>query len=102
MTDYSELKRLAEAATPGPWRWLRFDEDEGAYHSLRDEVDAPVVSAFGVHTEGRIETDDSNAAYIVAASPSVILAILAELDALRANGESFERAALRSHGIDYK
>lgn len=65
MTDYADLRRLAEAATPGPW----FDD----------------YGKIGAGDSGIGEMDRSDdAAYIAAASPDVVLALLDRLDGLRA------------------
>jgi hypothetical protein len=40
MTDHSELRRLAEAATPGPWRGLRNAGNPARILALLDEVEA--------------------------------------------------------------
>ena len=84
MTDYSELKRLAEAATPGPWALdgiARVAGDQGAH---------PNNIAFTAVFDD-MPRSAHNAAYIAAANPAVILAILAELDALRVEAETLRR-----------
>jgi hypothetical protein len=64
MTDYAELERLAREATPGPW-----------------VLDGGYVRVLGVIQVGCAK--EADAAYIAAASPDVILALLAERRALR-------------------
>ena len=72
MTDTTDLRRLAEAATPGPWQ--RY---------------SPNTVTRGTDTEEVIIAwDDVDAAYIAAASPDRILALLAERDALLAVAEA--------------
>lgn len=66
MNDINELRRLAEAATPGPWL---------KYH---DEWSICGDSGHIAHCEVRSDAD-----YIAAANPAVILALLSERDALR-------------------
>ena len=82
MTDYSELKRLAEAAAPGPWRGYK---NSGYVYGPES-----VVARCGDFKDKEVarfskEQWGNDATYIAAASPSVVLAILAELDALRAS-----------------
>lgn len=80
MTDYSELKAKAEAATPGPWRGYK----NSGYVYGPDVV----VAKCGEFKDKELlrfnkERWGNDTAYIAAASPSAILAILAELEALR-------------------
>ena len=78
--NYSELKRAANAATPGPWRGYK----NSGYVYGPDVV----VAKCGEFKDKELlrfnkERWGNDAVYIAAASPSVILAILAELEALR-------------------
>lgn len=90
MVDWSELKRLAEAATPGPWAYeAHGDTGEYGVGFLLDEDDQPA--------EGRQESGEmlvvervapevsgaTNAAFIAAANPAAILALIAENEQLR-------------------
>ena len=82
MSDYSELKQKAEAATPGPWRGYK----NSGYVYGSDVI----VAKCGEFKDKELlrfnkERWGNDTAYIAAASPSAILAILAELDVLRAN-----------------
>ncbi|MBX5689011.1 ead/Ea22-like family protein [Pseudomonas aeruginosa] len=94
MTDHSELRRLAKAATPGPWRvqtgcsWRRIGTDHGDGDVLRPcthphdgwpDIAAPV----------------ENLEYIAAANPKAILALLDEIDRLKAENEVL-RGALQA------
>ena len=81
MSDYSELKQKAEAATPGPWRGYK----NSGYVYGSDVI----VAKCGEFKDKELlrfnkERWGNDTAYIAAASPSAILAILAELEALRA------------------
>lgn len=71
--DRAELRRLAEAATRGLW------------HACEDEDGVPQVSA-GKHEERlsyvAITSIHEDAAYIAAASPAVVLALLDEIEGL--------------------
>ncbi|SEJ52938.1 hypothetical protein SAMN04244572_04353 [Azotobacter beijerinckii] len=90
MADIELLKRLAEAATPGPWAYeAHGDTGEYGVGFLLDEDDQPV--------EGRQEPGEmlvaepvapevsgaTNAAFIAAANPSAILALITEVERLR-------------------
>jgi len=75
--DLDKLEQLAKAATPGPWRW---NDDDGSLGTSHDEGTHYVSVAFGEPTaEGnhRIIIDDRGAAYISAASPDVVLKLIA-------------------------
>ena len=86
--DVAELRRLAEAATPGPWeafgavdgrrgeRWLGVTTDMRATESARA---GDVFSAQ--------DCTRQDALFIAAANPAVVLALLAERDALAAKVE---------------
>ena len=91
--DVAELRRLAEAATPGPWE---SDGLEVCQHWSLPEPWHAVVNAeisCGPYCYGgsvRPIERDADAAYIAALSPAVVLALLdaaAERDALAAKVE---------------
>lgn len=69
MSDYSELKRQAEAAYPGPWYV------ENGIDQVRDNADDFVCETG--------EDEPVNAAFIAAANPAAVLALIAEIDGLR-------------------
>lgn len=90
MTDHAELRRLAKAATPGEWRvqtgcsWRRIGTDNGDGDVLRPcthphdgwpDIAAPV----------------ENLEYIAAANPKTILALLDEIDRLKAENEALRK-----------
>ncbi len=81
MIDFDELKALCERATPGPWMHTPgyYNDSGGQY----DQIDSPVEIISG---EWGGPSGD-NAAFIAAANPATILALLS------ANREM--RAALR-------
>ena len=100
-----DLRALAEAATPGPWGARYFDDGDKAEarrFAVALEMSAGDITyrliagaADACQQEGGSEdwlnlgfmgngpTSGANAAYIAAASPDVILALLDEIDALR-------------------
>jgi len=78
-----ELKRLAQAATPGPWAYTKDSKDfpVNGYVTVRDCIYSVCVLPYeGIRTDDRV-TD--NGAYIAAANPAAILALIAEIDSLR-------------------
>lgn len=77
MTDYSELKRLAETATPGPWECREADG-----------------SAAICHAHGWVADDFSEQAlvdtrYMAAANPTAVLALIADNEKL---AEDYDKA----------
>ena len=100
--DYTELERLAKAATPGPWdtvstnrvRAIKGDLAVPIFESLapidwikkKNITHKVLCAAYAAEVE--------NANYIAAANPSVMLAIVAEHNALAARVTELE-AALR-------
>lgn len=98
MTDLNkqELRRLAEAATPGPWDWggTQVSTQEQALDICLENIrltEAPgpyfceVYVGDGRRTAlvGHGPTSQQNAAFIAAANPAVILAMLDENEELR-------------------
>lgn len=88
--DRTELRRLAEAATPGPWthgwsdgsgRWTAFTE--GATIAADFEFESPGVVVGGRDSWGVPfgVIRESDAEYIAAVSPDVVLALLDEIEA---------------------
>ncbi len=84
MIDRKALREKAEAATPGPWKadgW-QHESYDGNYFVRGDGVATEEVA----HCEGSGRYEE-NAAYIAAASPDVVLALLDQLAALTAENE---------------
>lgn len=73
MTDYQELRRLAEQATPGPWDFDPGDKVRKA-RVTQSANEYGVMDAFIPGTMNRYH----DAAYIAAANPATILALLSE------------------------
>jgi hypothetical protein len=74
MTDYSELKRLAEAATPGPW------QTELAYPIIQ-----PGYPARGSIASVLIWPD---AHFIAAANPAAVLELIAQIERLERKNDN--------------
>lgn len=106
--EHTELRKLAEAATPGPWDCDGVIESDGAYGAgedsregyttyavyevgsnkvLFDFLNSEVVCVEEEYDEdGRSAWDSTakrNAEFIAAANPKTVLALLAERDRLR-------------------
>ncbi|MFU7163151.1 ead/Ea22-like family protein, partial [Pseudomonas aeruginosa] len=86
MTDHAELRRLAKAATPGPWRvqtgcsWRRIGTDSGDGDVLR-----PCTHPHDGWPD--IVAPAENLKYIASANPKALLALLDEIDGLKAENE---------------
>ena len=78
--DVAELRRLAEAATPGPWDFHRPHPAYRAYSIEQVMPEGHLGEAVAVTEEGAVE---GNAAYIAAASPDVVLGLLDRLAHMR-------------------
>ena len=77
--DVAELRRLAEAATPGPWSLTDGDPAMSGQHwTIRRQGVA------GIRISGFTYGFNGDAAYIAAANPATVLALLDDADALRA------------------
>ena len=74
--DVAELRRLAENATPGPWDSYRPHPSYRAY--AVDQVMPAGHLGEAVATTQDVNAEE-NAAYIAAASPDVVLALLDRL-----------------------
>lgn len=78
MTDHAELRRLAKAATPGPWEY------QAPLKILAADRTSIVLIALS-HASYR--EDEANSRLIAAANPKTILALLDEIDRLKAENE---------------
>lgn len=84
MTDYSELKNLATAASPGPWLQenddLYFKDDGYTRHMMTTDSGHDVCD-----DEDCDDAHRENLKYIAAANPAVVLALIAENYKLKAD-----------------
>lgn len=90
MNDYSELKKRALDATPGPW-YEQDDEDSAAgavFIMPESDLWTPPICRI---------TTEFNAAYIAAANPAVILELIAESESLRKIAEELLRSVDCNH-----
>jgi hypothetical protein len=93
-TDRTELRRLAEAATPGPWQQSRFVDGPmfarmgPAWKATRTAEESTMVRGAGIvgdprcNPVGAIRSDEDRA--LALAAVNALPALLDELDALRA------------------
>jgi hypothetical protein len=99
--DWVELKRLAEAASPGPWHTDRYHAfvwgsasemiaDSRVEGAPKLVGQAPVIRARGVG--GGLPIAD-NIKFVAAANPAAVLALLAERDEARRNACAWQSAA---------
>ena len=82
--NIEELKRLAEAATPGPWEYQKDSKDfpVNGYVTVRDCIFSVCVLPYeGIRTDDRV-TD--NGLFIAAANPTAILELIRQRDELLA------------------
>ena len=89
MSDYSELKRLAEAATPTPWE--RGDGNEVMVSEEGDEAYWSWEQAGPAQIHGSGEQPVRDADFIAAANPAAVLALIAENDRLKTLRSTTER-----------
>lgn len=97
MIDIDELRRLAQAATPGPWiNHGRQPNVAGLPHSA---VAAKTLLA-RVYSEayGDVEQETANASLIAAANPAAITELLDRLEA--AESDALEQARLNGMGSE--
>lgn len=107
--EHETLRKLAEAATAGPWSPM-WQNSRGRDHCWQTPVCVGEGARQGnvfaiVHMGGAgavnstKETVEANAAYIAAASPDVILALLARVEALETALEPFAELANSYDGV---
>lgn len=92
MTDHAELRRAAEAATPGPWSCNRHWAIVGGpiLEFTNGAAQQQIAMACG---QSWMRDDElrNNAEFIAAANPKTVLALLDEIDGLRSRLEIDER-----------
>lgn len=103
MTD--TLRKLAEAATPGPWRKDLGDGNEMRFVSVDDANGVPIVMMDDFLEENGWTLDQSSIDFIAAANPTAVIALLDEIDALRAKvkaGRGIYTASKTTHAHLWK
>ncbi|ALP47854.1 ead/Ea22-like family protein [Pseudomonas phage YMC11/02/R656] len=85
MTDHAELRRLAKAATPGPWSCNRhWAIVGGPTLEFTNGAAQQQIAMACQQSWMREEELRNNAAFMAAANPKTILALLDEIDGLLA------------------
>ncbi|MCS8058021.1 ead/Ea22-like family protein [Pseudomonas aeruginosa] len=96
MTDHAELRRVAEAATPGPWSCNRHWAIVGGPTLEFTNGAAQQQIAMACWQSWMHEEElRNNAEFIAAANPKNVLALLDEIDRLKAENEEL-RGALQA------
>ncbi|MDI4068200.1 ead/Ea22-like family protein [Pseudomonas aeruginosa] len=93
MTDHAELRRLAKAATPGPWSCNRhWAIVGGPTLEFTNGAAQQQIAMACWQSWMREEELRNNAAFMAAANPKTILALLDEIDRLKAENEALRGA----------
>lgn len=92
MSKWEELKRLAEAATPGPWKSQLSSVKKGG-RNIASHIHAGESLPIGED----VKRGQANAAYIAAANPAAILDLIAERDALAADAARYRWLRNEAH-----
>ncbi|HFT1366726.1 TPA: ead/Ea22-like family protein [Pseudomonas aeruginosa] len=96
MTDHAELRRVAEAATPGPWSCNRHRAIVGGPTLEFTNGAAQQQIAMACWQSWMHEEElRNNAEFIAANNPKTVLALLDEIDRLKAENEAL-RGALQA------
>jgi hypothetical protein len=88
---HEELRKIAEAATPGPWKWWTSCSWRRLKHDrpgLSMNVAEPFIARDG-HPD--LDISEANATYIASFSPSTTRALLDQVQELREALEAIER-----------
>jgi len=75
-----DLRKLAEAATPGPWKYATPNTVRAGRFNV---VPNTAAGGSGVGLAGKSDAERANAAYIAACSPDRILRLLDAVDKAR-------------------
>lgn len=89
--DTANLREIASAATPGPW----FEDDAGwlviRQQSMDDPVICDLVDQGDADDPNHYGTEADNATHIAAFDPTTALALLDEIDRLRAENAAYAK-----------
>ncbi len=89
--DIEELKRLAEAATPGPWEYDYDDQDLDTCNGILWGTNNYAIAILPYDGQVSDEKVTATGNHIAAANPAAILALIAERDKLLARAEKAEQ-----------
>lgn len=93
MSDHSELKRLAEAATPGEWACS--ERHDGRFWHISSGNQAIGATHAAGKKSTMAGTFEANAKFIAKANPKTVLTLIAEVEGLSAQ-HGRDSAELRS------
>jgi hypothetical protein len=85
--DTDNLKALALAASAGPWKW--WTSNSTLRLTGADGKDGGVLSGTCYRGVGDISCSAENRAFIEASNPATVLALIAEVERLRADAERY-------------
>lgn len=101
--ELNELRKVAEAATPGPWQWgpershwgdcgpnLETVERGPLYEDGSQGAAAEVVGSWG-HDANGISVEDHDKAFIATFDPPTVLALITELETFRRRLDAMRR-----------
>lgn len=96
--NIEELKRLAEAATPGPWEYQQlgqsiYAESVGGCRLEKSKFMLADIRGWGhlQYIPDGAAKQDANGAYIAATSPDVVLSLISQIERLKAEAELFAK-----------
>ncbi|EMT4912631.1 TPA: ead/Ea22-like family protein [Pseudomonas aeruginosa] len=90
MTDHAELRRLAEAATPGPWEY------QAPLKVLAADRTWIVLIAL---SHANCREDKANSRFIAANNPKTVLALLDEIDRLKAENNALRKFSAEAYQV---
>ena len=102
MIDINELRRLAQAATPGPW-WVNQDGLNHGFERGVAEINSKewhaLAGAWTINGAKHSEEGAANAEFIAAANPATITELLDHLEAAESSAAWHQRRwmALQMH-----
>lgn len=100
MTDHAELRRAAEAATPGPWSCNRHWAIVGGpiLEFTNGAAQQQIAMACG---QSWMRDDElrNNAEFIAANNPKTVLALLDEIDRLKAENDALRKFSAEAYQV---
>ena len=86
LLDLDHLEALARAATPGPWSW--WTSNSTLRLTGADGRDGGVLYGYARQGDGDVNCAPNNQAFIAAANPAAVLALIALARRARPEGEA--------------
>ncbi len=82
-----ELKRLAEAATPGPWKYDYDDQDHDRLEGILWGTNLYAIATIPYNGQVRDEKVTATGNYIAAANPAAVLELIRQLEHHKSDSE---------------